>query len=434
MSTDQKLSKTEHQKEYMKEYQKKNADQIKETQKKYKKKNAERIKAHQKTYHEKNADQIKETKKKYNEKNADRIKETQKEYQKKNADQIKEYQKKYRAKNADQIKEYQKKNPNKHKEVMKKYRTKNADQIKETQKEYREKNADKIKEYMKKYREKNTEQIKEDQKECRKKSVDNLKEFYKKNTIASKDVLLSNFKLFHSIRENIELRTKVEDEQLFVLYHLKWIPITQVKNRGKPYSRCSLFQKYGSNLLHALKMVENISIEEELEPWFYDNCLVYQNNKIYTVHEDGSVSMGFRNGWIHLRKLMYDLDEDNDEVLKEMYGEYLEEITQTFVEELYRLSKRTTDIVVDLLELEKVIKKEQKCSFESLFVSTYFGTDRTDMCPICLKNIVLCEKVIKTNCDHLFHAVCIVKWMEDQPACPCCRTDFHYQEMVIKSL
>jgi hypothetical protein len=212
-----------------------------------------------------------------------------------------------------------------------------------------------------------------------------------------------------------------------VLYHLKWIPITQTKVIGKPYSSSLLAHNHGINLLHALKMFNETPTEE---PWFYEKRVVFLNNKYYTVNEDDSVSMMFRNGFVCLHKLVCNIYEHSDEVLKSMYGEHFSELIHTFMKELYYHSKRTTDYNVDLLELEKAVKKKQRCSLESLLVRTYFEKDQIDVCSICIQKIVLCEKIIKTTCDHLFHSKCLIKWSEDHQACPCCRKDFYYQEMI----
>jgi len=43
-------------------------------------------------------------------------------------------------------------------------------------------------------------------------------------------------------------------------------------------------------------------------------------------------------------------------------------------------------------------------------------------CSICLEIFTNDEKIIKLNCDHIFHLDCIKLWIENNDTCPLCRT------------
>ena len=98
----------------------------------------------------------------------DKEKEYQKEYRKKNKDKLQEYQKTYYDKNKSKLKEYGKKygkqNREKYKEHYKEYRDKNKDELQQYQREYRIKNREKKNAYFKKYRDTHRDKMKEYQK------------------------------------------------------------------------------------------------------------------------------------------------------------------------------------------------------------------------------------------------------------------------------
>jgi hypothetical protein len=45
----------------------------------------------------------------------------------------------------------------------------------------------------------------------------------------------------------------------------------------------------------------------------------------------------------------------------------------------------------------------------------------TLVCPICLVDIVKGDRVVKLDCDHLFHVGCISSWISRKAQCPACR-------------
>ena len=116
-------------KEYKREYSKKNKDKIKEYMKQYYEDNKEKINEINKIYNENNKDKIKEHKKQYYEDNKECFKEKYKEYREKNKDKIKEYMKQYQDDNKDKIKEYKKQYRENNPEYIKQYRENNPEKI-----------------------------------------------------------------------------------------------------------------------------------------------------------------------------------------------------------------------------------------------------------------------------------------------------------------
>ncbi len=45
----------------------------------------------------------------------------------------------------------------------------------------------------------------------------------------------------------------------------------------------------------------------------------------------------------------------------------------------------------------------------------------TFVCPICLVDVVRGDRVVRLECDHLFHVGCISSWISRKAQCPACR-------------
>ena len=61
--------------------------------------------------------------------------------------------------------------------------------------------------------------------------------------------------------------------------------------------------------------------------------------------------------------------------------------------------------------------KTNKSLSERIFVSEI----KELCCPICLEEYNNNNKIIKLNCDHIFHKHCIKEWFEKKDNCPNCR-------------
>jgi hypothetical protein len=96
-----------YQKEYLKEYRKNNADEIREQQKEYRKSNEDKLIKYWKEYYINNKEKLNETHKIYNENNREKLIEYQKIYKENNREKIIEYNKQYN-KNNKAILEYKK--------------------------------------------------------------------------------------------------------------------------------------------------------------------------------------------------------------------------------------------------------------------------------------------------------------------------------------
>ena len=46
-----------------------------------------------------------------------------------------------------------------------------------------------------------------------------------------------------------------------------------------------------------------------------------------------------------------------------------------------------------------------------------------DVCTICIENLETNEKIIKLNCEHMFHPNCIKPWIDKHERCPNCNSD-----------
>ena len=47
---------------------------------------------------------------------------------------------------------------------------------------------------------------------------------------------------------------------------------------------------------------------------------------------------------------------------------------------------------------------------------------KDEECSICLEEFTTDKKIIKLNCNHIFHTDCIKLWIENNNTCPLCRT------------
>ena len=47
-----------------------------------------------------------------------------------------------------------------------------------------------------------------------------------------------------------------------------------------------------------------------------------------------------------------------------------------------------------------------------------------EQCSICLKEYIEENQVLYLPCSHLFHSICILKWLLNNNKCPICQTDY----------
>lgn len=45
----------------------------------------------------------------------------------------------------------------------------------------------------------------------------------------------------------------------------------------------------------------------------------------------------------------------------------------------------------------------------------------TEECSICYEDLII--EVVELECKHIYHKVCIDKWLQDHTTCPLCRND-----------
>ena len=79
--------------------------------------------------------------------------------------------------------------------------------------------------------------------------------------------------------------------------------------------------------------------------------------------------------------------------------------------------------------LERHIKEYPKFSMNDLAVWKLRGTVEMT-CSICLTKINHLAMTVKTECDHLFHAKCLLIWLNKKPTCHCCRLNVTFQGII----
>ncbi len=67
-----------------------------------------------------------------------------------------------------------------------------------------------------------------------------------------------------------------------------------------------------------------------------------------------------------------------------------------------------------------LIKKIQKKANTYNNISKHNKIDIN--CTICLEDYKSTDMVIILNCNHIYHMVCILEWIRQDPSCPLCRT------------
>ncbi|KAK1315680.1 E3 ubiquitin ligase BIG BROTHER [Acorus calamus] len=80
------------------------------------------------------------------------------------------------------------------------------------------------------------------------------------------------------------------------------------------------------------------------------------------------------------------------------------------------------------VELDKVIEYSRDREEEEVETVRYDGSgaeEEEEVCPVCLKSLVIGEEIKRTPCGHLFHGECIFRWLERSRTCPMCRFDMH---------
>ncbi len=152
-----------NEKEYMKEYRKKNQEKIKGQKDRWMRVNGKHVCSMQSKWYSKNKDRVKERNRIYSIKNEEKLSKTKARYYKQNRNNILNKLKENRKKNGDEInkkqREYWGRNKDRKKEISRRWRDKNKDKKKITNGIYRLKNKDRIEEITKKWAKNNREKI-----------------------------------------------------------------------------------------------------------------------------------------------------------------------------------------------------------------------------------------------------------------------------------
>jgi hypothetical protein len=149
----------EARKQYIKDYNEKNKDQIKEKRKIRNEKNKEKRATYNKNWEKNNKDKVKAKKKRYRLKHQNKIAEYNKKYKSEHKEEIKEHEEKIKDKTKIRKQNYYKENKERISEVHKAYRKNNKEKIHDYTIEYGKNNKEKRSISSKKYREENKEEL-----------------------------------------------------------------------------------------------------------------------------------------------------------------------------------------------------------------------------------------------------------------------------------
>lgn len=88
-----------------------------------------------------------------------------------------------------------------------------------------------------------------------------------------------------------------------------------------------------------------------------------------------------------------------------------------------RLTLRQTTGPLDIDEFAKFIQNCKNIGVTTIVIPSIEVTTHNfyNSCPICTELFKEGESVKELICKHLYHPICIDKWMERQPNCPVCR-------------
>ena len=64
---------------------------------------------------------------------------------------------------------------------------------------------------------------------------------------------------------------------------------------------------------------------------------------------------------------------------------------------------------------------------EMIYTFGISESSKIEKCSICLEDIPITFRLIRTSCDHIFCPGCFYRWYAKEPSCPCCRKKMHLQ-------
>lgn len=121
----------------------------------------------------------------------------------------------------------------------------------------------------------------------------------------------------------------------------------------------------------------------------------------------------------NLRNFNYNLYQKllkNEEEIKK----YSQQINQ--IEYQNRLKINNKDYYFNYYFQEKIIKKK-KINPSYLNLIPIEKCNKNIQCAICSEEIKINSNIIKLNCNHIFHEICIKIWLKENYICPICRNE-----------
>ena len=62
-----------------------------------------------------------------------------------------------------------------------------------------------------------------------------------------------------------------------------------------------------------------------------------------------------------------------------------------------------------------------KYKLHKLSIHTVKDSLLLDECSICLEGYIKKDKIVRLNCNHVFHVTCVLPWLKNNNSCPQCR-------------
>ena len=107
---------------------------------------------------------------------------------------------------------------------------------------------------------------------------------------------------------------------------------------------------------------------------------------------------------------------------------------------LFRINPENDNIITIEKERKLILKKvNEKYNNIKDDLPVPFSIDKNQLdklinsnnekCLICLEDFIENNQVLYLPCSHLFHSVCILRWLLDNNKCPICQTDYKNEEI-----
>jgi nicotinamide riboside kinase len=121
------------------------------------------------------------------------------------------------------------------------------------------------------------------------------------------------------------------------------------------------------------------------------------------------------------RRIRQDLDNTSKREYFQLPKRNLITRAQAIVKILFGSLPKVNAIVSDI----KMFARAVAAAMHSSKYRNYFGE-----CSICMEDVTDANQPVMTQCSHVYHEACLMRWVRENPAksCPICRTTFNDQQ------